>query len=121
LFKYASVFCWIGLTAAVFAVAGMAVSARSVSRDLFLVFLAAAVVMWISGGSAQERDAQHVTAVQDEKVAETQAEGDRNIALAKCEALSGDRQSACKEQAKATYDLRIAEARQERASSDPKH
>jgi hypothetical protein len=69
----------------------------------------------------EERDAQHVAAVQEENVATAQAEGEKKVALAKCEALSGDRQSACKDQANATYDQAVAQAKGDRAQSDPKH
>jgi uncharacterized lipoprotein NlpE involved in copper resistance len=67
-----------------------------------------------------QQNEQHVAAVQEEKVAKTDAEGQRNIALAKCEALSGDPQQACKDQANAGYDMAVAQAKQERAGSDPK-
>jgi len=68
----------------------------------------------------EQRDAQHVAAVQEENIAETEAEGERKVALAKCEALSGDRQQACKDQANATYDRTVAQAKGDRAQSDPK-
>jgi len=67
-----------------------------------------------------QRNEQHVAAVQEEKVAKTDAEGDRKVALAKCESLSGDQQRACKDQANAAYDQAVAEAKQDRASTDPK-
>jgi hypothetical protein len=67
-----------------------------------------------------QRDEQHVAAVQAEDVAKAEAEGTRKVALAKCERLSGERQQACKDQANAAYDLRIAQAKQDRANSDPK-
>lgn len=68
----------------------------------------------------EQRDAQHVAAVQAQDVAKAEAEGARKVALAKCEALSGDRQQACKDQANAAYDLRVAQAKQDRANTDPK-
>jgi hypothetical protein len=68
----------------------------------------------------EQRDEQHVAAVQAQDVAKTEAEGARDVALAKCEALSGDRQQACKDKAKADYDMRVAQAKQQRASTDPK-
>jgi hypothetical protein len=67
-----------------------------------------------------QRNEQHVAAVQEEDVSKTEAEGRRNIALAKCESLSGAQQQACKDHANAAYDLAVAQAKQERASSDPK-
>ena len=69
----------------------------------------------------EQRDEQHVAAVQGEDVAETRAKGERDTALAKCEALSGDRQQACKDQANARYDMAVAQAKQDRASTDPKN
>lgn len=68
----------------------------------------------------EQRDAQHVAAVQAQDVAKAEAEGARKVALAKCEALSGDRQQTCKDQANAAYDLRVAQAKQDRANTDPK-
>lgn len=68
----------------------------------------------------EQRDEQHVAAVQGQDVAKTEAEGARKVALAKCEALSGNRQQSCKDQANAAYDLRVAQAKQDRASTDPK-
>jgi hypothetical protein len=44
---------------------------------------------------------KEINAAADDAV--TQAEGDRKIALAKCEALAGDAQKACKDQADAEY------------------
>ncbi len=66
-----------------------------------------------------QRNEQHVAAVQGEDVAKTRAAGDRDTALAKCEALSGDRQQACKDRANAAYDMAVAEAKQDGASNDP--
>jgi len=68
-----------------------------------------------------QRNEQHVAAVQGEDVAQTRAKGERDIALAKCEALSGERQQACKDQANARYDMAVAQATQNRVSSDPKN
>jgi predicted small secreted protein len=70
--------------------------------------------------SREQRDAQHTEAVQEENVAKTDAEGRRKLALAKCEAFSGDRQQACKDEANASYDMAIARAKQERSTTDPK-
>jgi hypothetical protein len=44
-------------------------------------------------------------------VAMTQADGDHKVALQKCEAMSGDSQKACKDQADAKYDLAKANAK----------
>ena len=68
-----------------------------------------------------QRNEQHVAAVQGEDVAQTRAQGERDIALAKCEALNGERQQACKDQANAAYDMAVAQAKQNRVSSDPKN
>jgi len=67
-----------------------------------------------------QRNEEHVAAAQEENVAKTDAKGERNVDLAKCEALRGDQQQACKDHANAAYDQAVAEAKQERASSDPK-
>jgi hypothetical protein len=45
------------------------------------------------------------------KLAVTQADGDRKVALAKCEALGGDAQKACKDQADADYKATKASAK----------
>lgn len=69
---------------------------------------------------SQQLDEQHVAAVQAQNVADTEADGIRKVALAKCEALNGERQKACRDEANAAYDLRVAQAKQTRANSDPK-
>ena len=69
---------------------------------------------------SEQRNEQHVAAVQAQDVANTEAEGARKVALAKCESLSGNRQQACKDQANADYDMRVAQAKQQRADTDPK-
>ena len=68
----------------------------------------------------EQRDEQHTAAVQGEKVDKTEAQGRRDIALARCESLSGERQRACKDEANAAYDMEVARSNQERAASDPK-
>ncbi|MBV9344705.1 MAG: hypothetical protein JO341_14520 [Gammaproteobacteria bacterium] len=69
---------------------------------------------------SEERDMQHVAAVQGEKVEDTAAEGNHKVALAQCEALSGSAQKSCKDKADADYDLAKSRAKSERAASDPK-
>ena len=44
-------------------------------------------------------------------IAMAQADGDHKVASQKCEALSGDAQKACKDQADARYDLAKANAK----------
>jgi len=44
-------------------------------------------------------------------IAETKAQGDRKIALAKCDALNGDAQKNCKDQADADYKAAKASAK----------
>ena len=68
----------------------------------------------------EQRDMQHTAAVENEKVADTQAEGAYKVALARCESLSGSTQKSCKDQADADYQAAKADAHQERAKSDPK-
>ena len=48
-------------------------------------------------------DSKEVRAAADDAV--TQAEGDNKVALAKCEALAGDAQKSCKDQANAELDM----------------
>ena len=52
-------------------------------------------------------------------VAMAQADGDHKVALQKCEALSGDSQKACKDQADAKYDLAKANAKAMLAAQQP--
>ena len=59
-------------------------------------------------------DAQKYDAAANTMV--TEAEGDNKVALAKCEALSGDAQSACKDQANAALDMAKAKAKALKAS-----
>ena len=68
---------------------------------------------------AEEKAEQKVASAEAD-VEKTDADGRRSIALAKCEALSGDQQRACKDRANAAYDMAVAQAKQDRASSDPK-
>jgi hypothetical protein len=52
-------------------------------------------------------------------VAMAQADGDHKVALQKCDALSGDSQKACKDQADAKYDLAKANAKAMLAAQKP--
>jgi hypothetical protein len=52
-------------------------------------------------------------------VAMAQADGDHKVAIQKCEALSGDTQKACKDQADAKYDLAKANAKAMLAAQKP--
>ena len=52
-------------------------------------------------------------------VAMAQADGDHKVALQKCDALSGDSQKACKDQADAKYDLSKANAKAMLAAQKP--
>jgi hypothetical protein len=58
--------------------------------------------------------------VQEQKVADTDAEGAHKVALAQCESLSGANQKACRDQADADYQTAKSQAKQERIASDPK-
>jgi|SRR5581483_6968474 len=49
--------------------------------------------------------------------ATTEAEGAYKVAMAKCESLSGDRQAACKEEAKAQLDMAKAKAKAMKADT----
>lgn len=68
----------------------------------------------------EQRDLAHVDAVEAQRVADTQAAGEYQVALARCEALSGATQQVCKDQASADYDIAKVRAKQDKASSDPK-
>lgn len=70
--------------------------------------------------NASQAALDHETALADQNVAMTAAKGAHQVALAKCDALSGDDRTVCKRQADA--DLASAEARagQQRAANDPK-
>jgi hypothetical protein len=68
----------------------------------------------------EQRELAHVDAVESQKVADTQAEGEYQVALARCEGLSGATQKSCKDQANADYDVAKARAKQARAGTDPK-
>jgi hypothetical protein len=52
-------------------------------------------------------------------VAMAQADGDHQVAIQKCAALSGDAQKACKDQADAKYDLAKANAKAMLAAQKP--
>jgi hypothetical protein len=52
-------------------------------------------------------------------VAMAQADGDHKVALQKCDAVSGDAQKACKDQADAKYDLAKANAKAMLAAQKP--
>jgi hypothetical protein len=71
--------------------------------------------------SKDTADAHHTAAVEDEKVADAKAKGNYETASARCEALSGSDQVACKDQAKAAYDTAVAQARQAKVETDPQH
>jgi hypothetical protein len=64
-------------------------------------------------------DLNNVNAKGSYDVAMAQADGDHKVALQKCDALSGDSQKACKDQADAKYDLAKANAKAMLASQKP--
>jgi ABC-type enterochelin transport system substrate-binding protein len=68
----------------------------------------------------EQRDLNHVDAVESQKVAETAAAGEHKVALVRCEGLSGSPQKSCKDRADADYEAAEARARQDRAATDPK-
>jgi hypothetical protein len=69
---------------------------------------------------SEETDAAHTSAIETQKVANTEAEGSRKVALAACESLAGAQQKSCRDQAQADYEAAKARAAQLRAVSDPK-
>jgi hypothetical protein len=64
-------------------------------------------------------DLNNVNAKGAYDVAMAQADGDHKVALQKCEAVSGDAQKACKDQADAKYDLAKANAKAMLAAQKP--
>jgi hypothetical protein len=68
----------------------------------------------------EQQDLAHVSAVEGQKVADSQADGDYKVALAQCGSLAGATQKACKDQANADYEVAKARAKQAKASTDPK-
>lgn len=64
-------------------------------------------------------DLNNVNAKGSYDVAMAQADGDHKVALQKCDALSGDPQKACKDQADAKYDLAKANAKAMLAAQKP--
>jgi hypothetical protein len=68
---------------------------------------------------SDRRQLTHEAAVQNQKLAETDAAGAHKVAIAQCEALSGQAQSICKKQADADLDVAMAVAKQVRTRQDP--
>jgi len=68
---------------------------------------------------SDRRQLTHEAAVENQKLAETDAAGAHKIALAQCEAISGQAQSICKKQADADLDVAMAVAKQVRTRQDP--
>lgn len=64
-------------------------------------------------------DLNNVTAKGDYDVVMAKADGDHKIATEKCNALAGDAQKACKDQADAKYDLAKANAKATMAAQKP--
>ena len=64
-------------------------------------------------------DLNNVNAKGAYDVAMAQADGDHKVALQKCDAVSGDAQKACKDQADAKYDLAKANAKAMLAAQKP--
>jgi hypothetical protein len=67
----------------------------------------------------KSNDLNNVNAKGAYDVAMAQADGDHKVALQKCDALSGDSQKACKDQADAKYDLAKANAKAMLAAQKP--
>ena len=73
-----------------------------------------------SRGKEDARELAHETAAQEQKIADTEAEGERRIALAHCEGLSGLPRKSCREEADARYEIARGKASLARAQADPK-
>ena len=71
-------------------------------------------------GQADARELAHQTAVQQQKIADTEAAGEHRIALAHCEGLSGTARKSCREVADARYEIAQGKALLARAEADPK-
>jgi hypothetical protein len=69
--------------------------------------------------SSDRRQLTHEEAVEHERVTETDAAGAHKVAIAQCEALSGQAQSVCKKRADADLDVAMAVAKQSRTREDP--
>lgn len=70
--------------------------------------------------NADARELAHETAVQEQKIADTEAEGEHRIALAHCEGLGGTPQKSCRAEADARYQIARGKASLARAEADPK-
>jgi len=70
--------------------------------------------------SDEQAAAAHTRAVEVEKIADTQAQGNHKIALAQCESLAGEQQKACREQADSAFTTAEDLAHQAKADTDPK-
>jgi len=119
------------LTAATLAAAGLGGCNRAhdqaqVERDVSKAAQDAAERSAKAEHAAQDKvasrgeDTAHTAAVEQQRLAEVDAEGSHKVALAQCESLSGENQRACKSKADADYDDAKAAARQQRLENDPK-
>ena len=68
----------------------------------------------------EQRDITRVGAVEEQRLADAEADGNYKVALTSCLALSGVAQQTCRDQANADYDVARARAKQTRAATDPK-
>ena len=73
-----------------------------------------------SRGQADARELAHETAAQEQRIANTEADGAHRIALAHCEGLGGTPQKSCREEADARYEIARGKASLARAEADPK-
>ena len=67
------------------------------------------------GLSKEQRELGHQMGAQEQKLADTQAQGRYKLAMARCAALGGETRRSCAEQADAEYE--IAEAKAQIASA----
>jgi hypothetical protein len=65
------------------------------------------------------RQLTHEAAVEHERVTETDAASAHNVAIVRCETLSGQAQSVCKRRADADLNVAMAMAQQTRTREDP--
>ena len=66
-----------------------------------------------------ERELAQELAAQEQKLADTQAQGRYKVAMARCAALGGETRRSCAEAADADYEIAEAKAQLARAQADP--
>jgi len=73
-----------------------------------------------SNQAADQAKVGHELSKADEDIAIAEANGVHKVAIAKCDAMTGDARSSCRHQADADLEMGKARAHQGRAATDPK-